>query len=133
MMVLAMNRHTVGTGFVIVRHPEAVIEVVYPAEPVSHDVVAYLGAMTRAIGAETGPWMCLVDQRPLLGVIQPALLERLAMLNRYAKQRQMLKSARIVASSAAALQARRLAEEAGVANVVRTFTARDDAWGWLTS
>ena len=121
-----------AAAFHIVPHPEGILEVVYPATPTTHDVIEYLHAMRHAIDAQPAAWMCLVDQRAM-HIIPPAIGERLSVLNRYARGRGMSKSARVVASSAAAIQAKRLAIEAGVANVVSTFTSREEAWKWLTT
>jgi len=109
-----------------------IVEVVYPAEPSSQDVAEYLMKMKRTIDAQPGPWSCLVDQRELK-VMEAQLIERVSTLNRYAQSRGMLRSARVVAGSVSALQARKIAENAALKAPVRAFSTRDEALAWLTS
>ena len=108
-----------------------ILEVVYPAEPTHTDVAKYLVDMKRTIDDQRGaPWACLVDQRGLVRM-DGTLLERVAALNAYAQQHGMVCSARLVSSEAAALQARRIAEQAGLDLPIRTFASREDALAWL--
>lgn len=109
-----------------------IVEVVYPAEPSAHDVAEYLMKMKRTIDAQAGPWSCLVDQRELK-VMEPTLVERVSTLNRYAQAKGMLRSARVVAGSVAALQARKIAENALLRAPVRAFASREEAVAWLTT
>lgn len=109
-----------------------IVEVIYPAEPSSQDVAEYLMKMKRTIDAQPGPWSCLVDQRELK-VMEAQLIDRVSTLNRYAQSRGMLRSARVVAGSVSALQARKIAENAALKAPVRAFTTRDEAVAWLTN
>lgn len=113
-----------------VHDAQGVIEVIYPPEPSHVEVADYLVRMKRAIDGRGGPWKCLVDQRSLK-LLEPALLERIATLNAYAQAKGMTRSARVVASSVAALQARRIAESAALSAPVRTFGDRETALAWL--
>jgi hypothetical protein len=115
----------------VVAGPTPILEVVYPAEPTHAEVASYLLDMKRTIDAQGGsPWMCLVDQRGLVRM-DGRLLEQVSALNAYARLHGMICSARIVASSAAASQAHRIAEQARLGTPIQTFATREEALDWL--
>src|SRR5689334_23265394 len=115
----------------VTRGPLTVIEVVYPAHPTAADVADYVEEMKRTIDAHRDePWVCLVDQRNLTRM-DSGLVEKVASLNAYAQAYGMCRSARLVASEGAALQAQRIAERASLSSAVATFTTREDALAWL--
>jgi hypothetical protein len=110
--------------------PRQIIEVVYPARPTSDDVAAYVVAIQSAIVSMEGDWDCLVDQRQLK-LMAPALVEEVAVLNTWAEQRRMRRSARVVSGAVASLQATRMAREASLRAKVRSFVSREEAIAWL--
>jgi hypothetical protein len=117
--------------FRIVVHAEPrVIEIVYPPTPTADDVATYVREIQTTIGRQTGPWGCLVDQREL-AVMQPELADRVSSLNAYAVKHGMVRSARVVRSAVANLQAARIGRDAGVE--LRAFSSREEAWKWLAS
>jgi SpoIIAA-like len=121
-------------SFRIIEHAaEGILEVVYPEAPTAADVARYLrearAAIDRLRGRFRGPWSCLVDQRAL-PVLPPELAADVAMMNEYAQERGMRRSARLVASAVGAKQVERLAKRAlGVP--VRVFQDREAAMRWL--
>jgi hypothetical protein len=106
------------------------IEVVYPAHPTADEVADYVVAIRRAIESMKGPWDCLVDQRRLK-VMPPELVAQVSGLNAWAERHRMRRSARVVASAVASLQANRMAREASLSAEVRSFTSRPEALAWL--
>jgi hypothetical protein len=121
-------------SFVIIDHPaERIIEVIYPAEPSASEVADYTLRLKRLMDAQTSAWSCLVDQRASK-MIAPKLMEKIGLLNAYAQRKGMLRSARVVASKVAMLQANRIAEEkGGLKGKLRTFLGRQEALAWLKS
>jgi hypothetical protein len=117
-------------GFSIVEHPEAIVEFVYPERPTTEDVANYATDVRRIIDRQRGPWCCLVDQRKL-PVMPQEFVETVKGLNAYAAQRGMRKTARLVTSAVASLQAARFAREVRLVNSLRTFTSRAAALAWL--
>ncbi len=117
-------------GFNIVEHPGAIVEFVYPEQPTTHDVAAYVTDVRRLIDRQRGPWCCLVDQRSL-PVMPQEFVETVKGLNTYAAQHGMRKTARLVTSAVASLQAARFAREVQLTNALRTFTSRAAALAWL--
>ena len=83
-------------------------------------------------GYPPGGWLCLVDQRNVL-VMSPDLVDKVRVLNVYAVSRGMLRSARVVATAVAGLQASRMAREGSLGIEVQTFDTREAAVAWLTS
>jgi hypothetical protein len=109
---------------------QQLIEIVYPARPTPEDIATYVVAIQSAIVSMNGDWDCLVDQRQLK-VMPPALIEQVGFLNAWAEERGMRRSARVVASAVATLQANRMAREASLHVKVRSFASRDEALAWL--
>jgi hypothetical protein len=117
-------------GFNIIEHPGAILEFVYPERPSADDVAAYVSDVRRLIDRQRGPWCCLVDQTAL-PVMPPEFVETVKGLNTYAAKRGMRKTARLVTSAVASLQAARFAREVHLAASLRTFTSRQAALTWL--
>jgi hypothetical protein len=117
--------------FVITEHPkDHIVEVTYPAEPTAGDVADYTMRIKRAMDEQKQPWCCLVDQRALK-MISPKLMEKITLLNGYAQKRGMKKTARVVSSNAAMLQAMQMAEKTELHARVRSFMTREEALAWL--
>jgi hypothetical protein len=118
-------------GFGIHFHEaDRILEVVYPAEPTPADMADYLLRVKNAIDAlHDVRWSCLVDQRKLK-TAPTAMLDRVALLNVYALQRGMKRSARVVASSEGIADSQRVAHAAQT-DAVRVFFSREEALAWL--
>ena len=109
------------------------VEIVYPARPTADEVEDYIYRVRTVIdGYPPGGWLCLVDQRNVL-VMSPDLVDKVRVLNVYAVSRGMLRSARVVATAVAGLQASRMAREGSLGIEVQTFDTREAAVAWLTS
>jgi hypothetical protein len=116
--------------FVVVEHASPpVIEIVYPLQPTSSSIAAYVINVRNAIDRYRGEWSCLVDQRQLPEV--PAqLIGPVVSLNQYARQRGMKRCARVVSSAAGFVQTERVIAARGDF-VMRAFTTREEALAWL--
>ncbi len=122
--------------FEIIEHPgDAILEIVpifeviYPANPTRADIDAYVARAYEMIDAQRGrPFCCLADQRAVQ-VIPPELVAALGKLNAYAYGHGMLRTARLVSSAIAGLQAHQLAREHHFE--LQAFERRDDALLWL--
>jgi hypothetical protein len=123
-------------GFRIVVHTDVrprIVEVIYPATVTAPDVEAYVQRIKVTMDQQKTEWACLVDQRNLT-VLPPELVEKIASLNAYAQKRRMIKTARVVSSAVASLQAARISRDSlRTETPLRTFTSRDEALAWLTS
>ncbi|HEX9295996.1 MAG TPA: STAS/SEC14 domain-containing protein [Polyangiaceae bacterium] len=115
---------------IIVHDAESIIEIIYPEKPTRGDVDDYVNRVKKIISRRRAPWLCLVDQRQL-NLMPDGLYEQIAALNVYAQQRGMIRSARVVSSAVATLQANRMQRQSGLERPVRTFTSRDEAVAWL--
>lgn len=107
---------------------DEILEVVYPAKATQAEIDDYVRRVRAAIDARKGPWKCLVDQRNL-PVLPPELVDQLAALNLYAQRHGMVKTARVVSTVVAGLQAQRMAREGQLP--LASFEAREDALAWL--
>ena len=110
---------------------DAIVEVVYPAKPTQADVDDYVRRIHTMIEGGKLPaakWKCLVDQRNL-PVLPPELVNQLATLNLYAQRHGMVKSARVVSTVVAGLQAQRMAREGQLP--LSSFETREEALAWL--
>ena len=122
--------------FEIIEHPGdaiveivPIVEVIYPAHPTPDEISAYVARAHQVIDAQRGrAFGCLADQRALR-VMPPELVTALGKLNAYAYARGMLRTARLVSSALAGLQAHRLARENHFD--LQAFEVRDDALLWL--
>jgi hypothetical protein len=117
-------------GFSIVEHEGAILEFVYPESPTLRDVHDYCLDVRSRIDKQRGPWCCLVDQRKL-PVMPQDFVEQVKALNTYAARRGMRKTARLVTSAVASLQAARFAREVHLVDTLRVFTSREAAFAWL--
>jgi hypothetical protein len=110
-----------------------IVEVIYPAMVTASDVEDYVRRIKVTMDQQKTEWACLVDQRDLT-VMPPELVEKIASLNAYAQKRRMIKTARVVSSAVASLQAARISRDSlRTETPLRTFTSRDEALAWLTS
>ncbi len=116
---------------IIVLDEENLVEVVYPARPTREDVDDYARRMREVITSRRPGWKCLVDQTQLQ-LLPPELVGALAELNELAQRHHMARTARIVISAIAGLQAQRIAREGNLTSPLRTFDNRDAALQWLT-
>lgn len=122
--------------FEIIEHPgDAIIEllpmveVIYPAKATAEDVAAYDKRAREVIDARRGrPFCCLADQRAQR-VMPPELVDVASALNAYATARGMTRTARLVSSAIAGLQAHRLAHDSRFE--LQAFDDRDEALAWL--
>jgi hypothetical protein len=122
--------------FEIISHPGdaifdtlTIVEVIYPSHPTEDDIGSYVTRAHAFIDAQRGlPFSCLADQSALR-VMPPELVTTLVELNTYAHEHGMLRTARVISSAVAALQAQSLARE----NVfeLQSFESRDEALVWL--
>ncbi len=113
-----------------INREDAILEVVYPANPTALDIADYATGARKAIEEFQGPWSSLVDQRQL-PFLPPELLKAVGELNGYAERKQMTRHARVVVNAVASLQAWRMGKDAHLAVPVRTFQDRDEAIAWL--
>jgi len=108
-----------------------VLEVIYPPHPTADDIASYVTRAHATIDAQRGrAFGCLADQRAV-PVMPPELVNVLGELNAYASARGMLRTARLVSTAVAGLQAHRLAREHRFE--LQTFESRDAALVWLRS
>jgi hypothetical protein len=119
-----------GAFEIVVHKMERLLEVIYPERPDGADIADYSRRVKQSID-ELGPgWDCLVDQRRLK-LLAPELLDKVAALNAYAERHGMRRSARIVATAVAELQAARMVREAALQATVKSFSSREAALAWL--
>jgi hypothetical protein len=122
--------------FRIVVHADVrprIVEVIYPPTVTVSGVEDYVRRIKATMDQQKTEWVCLVDQRDLT-VMPPELVEKIAFLNAYAQKRRMKKTARVVSSAVATLQAARISRDSlRTETPLRTFTSRDEALAWLTS
>ena len=116
--------------FEIIHHKnDAIIEAIYPASPTAEDIQNYVKRAREIIDEQHGRrWCCLADQRAMM-VMTPELVTTLGELNAYACAKGMVRTARLVASAVAGLQAHRIAREHGIS--LQAFESRDVALAWL--
>jgi hypothetical protein len=117
-------------GFEIAEHAGPILEFVYPEHPTLAEVAGYVKDVRRLVDRQHAPWCCLVDQRKL-PVMPQEFVETVKALNAYAAERGMRKTARLVNSAIASLQATRFAREVKLTEALRTFTSRAAALAWL--
>lgn len=116
--------------FLVVEHASPpIIEIVYPLQPTSSSIAAYVINVRNAIDRYRGEWSCLVDQRQLPEV-PTHLIGPVVSLNQYARQRGMKRCARVVSSAAGFVQTERVIAARGDF-VMRAFTTREEALAWL--
>jgi hypothetical protein len=116
-----------------VHRDERIIEVVYPSQLDEAGYARYDQDIRRAVTELGGQWDCLVDQRAL-AVAPPELTDRIAGLNRWAREHGMRRTARVVKDSAIAeLQVRRIIKQGGVESDATLHHDRDEAWQALTA
>jgi hypothetical protein len=122
--------------FLISVHPkERVLEVRYPERPTMEQYERYEREVRAAILALAagGAWDCIVDQSALKA-LAPDFPPRIALLNSWAREHGMRRTARLVSDSAVGeLQTIRILREAGVINIGRVFHERSEAWTFVTS
>jgi hypothetical protein len=122
--------------FRIVVHADVkprIVEVIYPPTVTVSNVEDYVRRIKVTMDQQKTEWACLVDQRDL-SVMPPELVEKIASLNAYAQKRRMKKTARVISSAVAGLQAARISRDSlRTETPLRTFTSRDEALAWLTS
>lgn len=114
---------------------ERVLEVRYPEHPTMEFYEKYELAAREAIVAlaAEGPWDCIVDQSALKA-LAPDFPPRIALLNAWAREHGMRRTARLVSDSAVGeLQTIRILREAGVMNVGKVFHDRAAAWKFVTT
>jgi len=122
--------------FEIIQHPGdaifdvlPIVEVIYPAHPSDAEVAEYETRARTIIDAQRRrPFLVLADQRALR-VMSPELVAMLIELNAYAAARGMVRTARVVSTTIAGLQAHRLRRERRFE--VQAFESRDEAMAWL--
>ena len=121
--------------FVIkVHHKERVLEVHYPERPTMEAYEKYESEIRAAILslAATGHWDCIVDQRALQA-LGPDFPPRIALLNAWARENGMRRTARVVSDSyIGELQTKRILRDGGVANAAQVFRDREQAWDFIT-
>ena len=113
-----------------INREDAILEVVYPANPTALDIGGFATGVRKAIEEFSGPWSSLVDQRQLT-FMPPDLLKAVTELNGYAERKQMKRHARVVVNAVASLQAWRMSKDGHLQVPVRTFQDRDEALAWL--
>ena len=122
--------------FVIIVHArERVLEVRYPERVTEAFYEQYDREVRAAILglAAGGPWDCVVDQSALRA-LAPEFPPRISVLNAWAREHGMRKTARLVSDSAIGeLQTLRILREAGVTTTGAVFHDRDAAWKFVTS
>lgn len=121
--------------FIIKVHSkERVLEVHYPARPSMEFYEQYEVMVKAAILslAAAGPWDCIVDQSALQA-LAPDFPPRIALLNSWARENGMRRTARLVSESyIGELQTRRILRESGVIETAQVFHDRAAAWAFVT-
>ncbi|MBI5481420.1 MAG: STAS/SEC14 domain-containing protein [Deltaproteobacteria bacterium] len=120
--------------FTVVVHAKLrIIEVRYPARPSLESYEKYEKEIRAAISAMNGTWDCLVDQTALKA-LAPEFPPRIAVLNHWAREHGMRRTARVIADSAIGeLQGMRILRDSGVKDVGSIFKTRDEAWRAITT
>lgn len=122
--------------FVIKVHvDERVLEVHYPERPTMEAYERYETEVRTAILslAATGHWDCVVDQRALQA-LGPDFPPRIALLNAWARENGMRRTARLVSDSyIGELQTKRILRDSGVINNAQVFRDRALAWDFVTA
>ena len=119
---------------IIVHQQERVLEVRYPEHPTMELYEKYEREVRVAIAAlqTGGPWDCIVDQSALR-TLAPDFPPRIALLNAWAHEHGMRRTARLVSSSAVGeMQTIRILRESGVLHIGRVFHDRPSAWAFVT-
>lgn len=112
---------------------ERILEVRYPSKPTAASYAKYEKQVRAAIEAWRGQWDCLVDQSALT-LMPPELPPQIAVLNAWARDKGMRRTARVVKDSAVAeLQVNRILRDSGTAQVGSIYKSRDEAWAALTA
>ena len=117
-----------------VHETERVLEVRYPERPTMELFEEYEREVRAAMTAlaRRGPWDCIVDQSALR-TLAPDFPPRIAVLNAWAHEHGMRRTARLVSDSAVGeLQTIRILRESGVQHIGRVFHERAAAWDFVT-
>jgi hypothetical protein len=115
---------------VVLHEAERILEVRYPKFPSQAAFERYDKTIRAAIEklAATGDWDCLVDQTAVTA-LAPELAEKIAVLNAWARDKRMRRTARVIANSAIGeLQSVRILKTGGVKNIGNLYKSRDEAW-----
>ena len=126
---------TPGPFVISVHQKERVLEVKYPERPTlpaygKYDVEVRAAIIALAAG---GPWDCIVDQTALRAMA-PEFPPLIAVLNAWAREHGMRRTARLVSDSAIGeLQTLRILRDAGVTNMGQVFHDRPSAWAFVTT
>ena len=119
---------------ITVHREERVLEVHYPERPTMEFYETYEIEVRAAIVAlaQGGAWDCIVDQSALKA-LAPEFPPRIAMLNAWAREHGMRRTARLVSNSAIGeLQTIRILRDSGVINIGKVFHDRPAAWDFVT-
>ena len=119
---------------ITVHAKERVLEVRYPERPTMAFYEQYELEVRAAILrlAAEGPWDCIVDQSALRA-LAPDFPPRIAVLNAWAREHGMHRTARLVSDSAVGeLQTVRILRESGVLHIGAVFHDRAAAWAFVT-
>ena len=114
---------------------ERVLEVWYPSRPTMPLFEQYEREVREAILqlAAGGPWDCIVDQTALRAMA-PEFPPLVSVLNAWARENGMRRTARLVSDSAIGeLQTIRILRDAGVVNMGAVFHDRASAWKFVTA
>lgn len=118
-----------------VHAPERVLEVRYPVRPTMESYEQYEVELRAAILRlePQGSWDLVVDQSALRA-LAPEFPPRIALLNAWAKEHGMRRTARVVSNSAVGeLQTIRILRESGVLHIGAVFHDRAAAWAFVTT
>lgn len=113
---------------------ERVLEVRYPERPTMDSYEQYELAVRSAILqlAAGGQWDCIVDQTSLMA-LAPDFPPRISLLNAWARENGMRRTARLVSESyIGELQTLRILRDSGVINTAQVFRDRTEAWSFVT-
>lgn len=118
-------------AFALTVHAAArILEVRYPRKVTAENFAAYEQQVRQAVAGFAGPFRCLVDMRPA-GFIAPELAERAAALNRWAAERGMDFSARVVDTAVGELQGHRIRRTSNTEGKSALYPTREAAWAAL--
>src|SRR5689334_7166520 len=82
--------------------------------------------------AANGQWDCIVDQTALK-TLAPDFPPRISLLNAWARENGMRRTARLVSDSyIGELQTLRILRDSGVISTAQVFRERQDAWNFVT-
>ena len=117
-------------SFEIIEHAhDRIVEVVYPAHASAVVHAQYTVKIKQVIDAQVGPWGLLVDQHRQH--LDDRLKGKMLLLHHYAMKHGLLRSARVVRTSAEALRVSNMVRDTALAAIFRVFQDPDVALAWL--